>query len=335
MGIENTEFKVESAQFEPRVSNVDITEYKQTNGIWLLDIKIGNERKEVSVFNLRDDRHKEDIAKALISGEPVAAFGIGNYGLAVGIDHPRRGRFPDSWEHYWRFKPDRPKDAHIPILLPPKYWNSIIDFRKIHPEFRKMFTRENLERAYREAVIFHIIAPTFDFAPHINQPALITSKDGKLSVSAFWWDDPDLKEIADIAMRLDPNVLIGISSFNDHGENPAFNYEEVIGYIIRKRRVPFKYVIRDEIGESIGVRSSHPQFKVPEKGDDPVWRVVRKGSVSVEKFLAATHLPFPVEGQEEAPFAPRSHPEKTNLDDLVDKVHRETLGDFLLRKAAQ
>jgi len=53
--IENTEFKVESAQFEPRVSNVDITEYKQTNGIWLLDIKIGNERKEVSVFTTSDE----------------------------------------------------------------------------------------------------------------------------------------------------------------------------------------------------------------------------------------------------------------------------------------
>lgn len=319
---------------ELSASGVNITEFVQQNGMRTLEIKIDGEKKIVPVLNFREDSHKKDIARALISGEPVAAFGIGNYGLAVGVDHPRRGRFSDSWEYYWRFKPDRPRDAHIPILLPPKNWDLIVDLRKIHPQFRRMFYRENLEKMYKEAVISHIIAPTFNFAPHINHPAFVTSKESKNSVSAFWWDDPDLEEIADIAMRLDPNVLIGISSFNDHGENPAFNYEEVKEYVIKKKKVPFKYIVMDPVGESVEVKSSHPQFKVPEKGEKPVWKVVRRGSVSVKRFLRATHMPFNAEGEDEAPFAPRAYPEDINLDSLVDRVHGLTLENYRRRKAA-
>jgi len=333
MNIESSEVRTNFIQPESRTKDIEIVQIKQPDGVWILDIKIGKERHHVKVFHLREDSHKRDIAKALISGEPVAAFGVGNYGLAVGIDHPKRVRSPRAWESYWQFKPQRPKTAKIPILLPPKYWGSIVDRRKIHPKFKPMFTREGLERAYKEAVIFHIVAPSFDYAPHINHPALITSENGRNSVSAFWWHDPDLEEVADLAMRFNQNMLIGISSFNDHGENPAFNYDDVIAYIIRKRRVPFKFIVRDEIGESVGVRSSHPQFKVPEKGDEPIWKVVRKGSRSVERFLEATHLPFGAIGEEEAPFAPRDYPEDANLDHLVDKVHVLTLEDYKRRKA--
>ena len=202
MEIEVPKFRRVPREIGSETSNVDIIERNRNDGLLLLDIKIDHETTIVPVFDLREDSHKREIAKVLISGDPVAAFGVGNYGIAIGIDHPKRGRFPNSWEHYWKFKPDRPRDAKIPILMPPKYWSEIIDFRKIHSGFKPLFNRGQLERAYREAVIFHIVAPSYNYAPHINHPALVTAEDGKNSVSAFWWDDPDLEEIADIAMRL-------------------------------------------------------------------------------------------------------------------------------------
>ncbi|OGD90435.1 hypothetical protein A3J17_00395 [Candidatus Curtissbacteria bacterium RIFCSPLOWO2_02_FULL_40_11] len=334
MEIEVPKFRRVPREIGSETSNVDIIERNRNDGLLLLDIKIDHETTIVPVFDLREDSHKREIAKVLISGDPVAAFGVGNYGIAIGIDHPKRGRFPNSWEHYWKFKPDRPRDAKIPILMPPKYWSEIIDFRKIHSGFKPLFNRGQLERAYREAVIFHIVAPSYNYAPHINHPALVTAEDGKNSVSAFWWDDPDLEEIADIAMRLDPNVLIGISSFNDRGENPAFNYDEVKDYIMRKKKVPFKYIIRDSIGEKVGVKSSHPQFKVPENDEKPVWQVVRRGARSVKRFLQATRLPFEAEGKDSALFAPRAHSEDVDLDNLIDTVHELILRDYSLRKAS-
>lgn len=318
---------------EISVPGVTVKEITYLNGDCNLEIVLNERLKCIPVYNLRNDSHKEDIAKALISGKPGTAFGVGNYGYVVGIDNPRRERHPNSWMEFWNFKPERPKDAHIPILLPPKYWNSIVDFSKIHPDFKSLFTREKLNKLYKDAVIFHIVAPTFDFAPHINHPALITNENGSKSVSAFWWDDPDMEEIADIAIRLDPNMLIGISSFNDHGENPAFSYEEVIGYILKKKRVPFEFIVRDPIGEEVQVRSSHPQFKVPEKGEKGIWKVVRRGSRSVKRFLTATGLPFKADGEHSAPFAPRAYSEDVNLDDLVDLVHERTLQDFSKRRA--
>ena len=316
------------------VPGVNVKEFTHLNGDCRLEIILNETSKVLPVYNIRNDSNKESIAKALVSGKPVAAFGVGNYGLAVGIDNPRRERFPDSWKEFWKFKPVRPHDAHIPILLPPKYWNSIVDFDKIHQGFKGLFTREKLKKLYYDAVIFHIVAPTYDFAPHINIPALITDENGTKSVSAFWWDDPDMEEIADLAIRLDPFMLIGISSFNDHGENPAFNYEEVIGYVLKKKKIPFDFIVRDPIGESVEVKSSHPQFKVPEKGEKPVWKVVRRGSRSVNKFLNATGLQFEAEGENSAPYAPRAHSAETNLDNLVDLVHDLTLKDFSRRRAA-
>ncbi|MBI2031905.1 MAG: hypothetical protein HYT08_04805 [Candidatus Levybacteria bacterium] len=317
---------IEKAEGENR--NQVTVDKSNPNGIWVINATIHGEKvPPISVFNIRNNSHKPNIAKALVSGDPVCAFGIGNYGLAIGIEDPRRGRTPHVWEGWWKFKPERPSDNKVPMLLPWKHWSRVIDKRKTHPKVRPLFEYENLQRLFREGIVFHVKAETFDIAPHIDSRAFIQVENGKRMVSVLLWDDPDLYEVADLAYRQDPQVIVGISSYNPHGENPAFTFEEVIDQIKKTGRIGFKYCVRDSLCEGF-VKSSMAIFVV--EGDH--FYEQRRGSISAERFLAATHLNTYIRTDAEPNYAGRDHPKEEMLDSKVELIQKLAYRDRSLRK---
>lgn len=313
---------------------------KRLNGLWLIDSEIGGQRRQIPIYSWREDSHKRDIAMAIAKGQVGVVFGVGNYGMVKAVADPRRGRHYDSGDRFFSEKIGRQNYSKIPIYAPPKFWDRYLDRRKIHTAARGLFTYENLKRFYNAVTICHIVAPTYDRIPSLD-PIFVTTKQdwvnaGKnpedwvdqRTVSLFWWDDPDGAEVADLVARYDLSLTVGISSFNDHREKPAFTSEDVINYILNKGRVPFDFAVRDDIGETVGVRSSHPQFRVPLVGEEPVWTAVRLGSVSVDKFQKATGLSLPVRILPSTTIAARDWPNDLNLDDRVEQVKLAVEADW-------
>lgn len=316
----------------------------RARGLLIADVEIDGKPRQFPIFHWREDSHKIEIAKRIAKGELGVVFGVGNYGVVKAVGDLRRGRHYDSGDRFFSEKQGRSAYSKIPIYAPFKVWGRYMDRRKIHPYFRDLFTYEGLKSFYEKAVIGHFIVPTFDEHPGLNPIFVTTHEDwvkaGKPSdlwvqqktVSLFWWNDPDASKVADMVARLDPSMTVGISSFNDPGEKPAFCLEDVLNYVRNKKRVPFDFVVRDEIGEAVGVKSSHPQLRVPLVGEEPIWTVVREGSVSIKSFVAATGLPFNAKTNNATTMAARDHPNEIVLDPLVQEVNLRVQQNWRSRK---
>ncbi len=323
--------------------SVDVRYPKDRNLPWIIDTKIGEVRKEIPVYHCREDSHKEEIARHFAEGELCVAFGVGNYGAAVLLDDPRRQKHPESFKGFSLLKPTRQSRDKIPIFIPPKDFYRVVDFDAMHPDFAKFLKdREKREQLWRDGVVCHLVAPVPQSAAYIHPILITTPEDLRKAnkpaeqivnvntASVFWWYDPDWQEIADIAKRYDPFGIAGITSYNEHRKPPAYNFDEVVEFIAQTGKCP-DFVVRDEIGESVGVRSSHPQIRVPLKGEPPEWIVIRKGSISIEGWLKATHSPWPARVLQTATIAARASLPETNLDELVFMVRDRTLEDYQAR----
>lgn len=324
--------------------SVEIKYPKDSKKPWLMDVKIGNQNKQVEVFHCREDSQKEMIARRLAEGTPCVAFGVGLYGLSVVVDDPRRKKNPYAMDAFFVAKLGRNPHAKIPIFISPKDMYLVIDWDAMHPEFAKYLqVREQREKLWREGVAFHLVVPVPKDAHYIHDVLITTPEDLKYAkkpeeqmvdrntVSAFWWHDPDWEEIADKVKRYNPFGIAGISSFNEHGQQPAYTFKEVIKFIYETGKCPFSMVVRDEIGEAIGVKSSHPQYRVPFKGEPAEWVVVRHGAISIDRWLAATDSPFPARKLISATVAARASSREEDLSDLVFEVRDKTIEDYKRR----
>ncbi|MDP3982984.1 MAG: hypothetical protein Q8Q65_02825 [bacterium] len=323
---------------------VDIKYPEGRAGPWIMDVNIDGFRKKIPVYHCREDSQKERIARHFARGDLCVAFGVGNYGTAVLLDDPRRMVNPNAWKGFFNLKPTRELHDKVPIFIPPKDFHKVVDFDAMHPEFAKFLRdREQREKLWRDGVVFHLVAPVPDNAHYIH-PILITTTDDlikankppeqmvpKNTASVFWWHDPDWEDIVDMVTRYNPFGKAGISSFNDHREQPAYTFEEVVEFVLKKKRSPFDFVVRDEVGESVGVKSSHPQFRIPLRGEPPEWIVIRHGSISIDGWLKATNSPFGARVLSTATVAARATSPDINLDELVFTVRDRTLANYQVR----
>jgi len=216
-----------------------------------------------------------------------------------------------------------------------------IDWEAMHPEFAKYLrARERRERLWKDGVAFHLVVPVSPSAHYIHGVFITTPEDLRHTkkpeeqmvdintVSAFWWHDPDWEDIADMVKRYNPFGIAGISSFNEHGQQPAYTFDEVVKFIYDTGKCPFDMVVRDEIGETIGVRSSHSQYRVPLRGEPAEWIVVRRGAIDTDRWLEAIDSPFPARKLSTTTVAVRASTPDTDLSDLVFEVRDRTLEDY-------
>lgn len=321
--------------------NVEIKRFSDSSEPLIMEVTIEDTYREVPVYNCRVDSQHETIAKEFASGKACVAFGVGLYGVAGMVDDPRCKRNPDGAEVFFRAKKGRDPHAKVPIFITPRDMYRVIDFDAMHPEFAKLFSnRDWREKLWQNGVSFHIVFPVPKDAHYIH-PVLITTPNdlrhaGKPeeqmvpvdTVSAFWWYDPDWQEIAYRATSNDPFGIPGISSYNEHGQLPAWVFDDLPKEIYKTGKCPYDMVVRDPVGEPIGVKSSHPQYRVPLRGEKAEWIVIRHGSFSIERWLKAVDSPFPARKLATATVAARATTPDTDLSDLVFEVRDRTLEDY-------
>src|SRR3989344_4800718 len=313
-------------------------------GIWTIDINLEGDKRQIPVFDCRDDSHKETIAQLLANYKVAAAFGVGLYGFSALVEDPRVSRNPNSWKVFYQAKIGRSLDKKIPIQATPKNFYRYMDKSVIHHDFRRYFeSRESRENLYKAGVAFHIMSPIPQDAHYIHpvfiqeHKVFLANENGNLTnivripcVSLFWWHDPDWEEISDRVETLNPNATPGISSANASGKLPAFDFDGMVRFVEDNNAAPFHFAVRDSENEvdkrtkSEQVRSSFPQFRPAFVSEKPEWIVLREGAISTEGFLNAINSPFSARKIETTTMADRDHPNEIVLDEKVFAVRETT-----------
>lgn len=285
----------------------------------------GEVLKSVPVYNVRDPRHHEKIARAIASGDP-GAFDVGIIGILIAVEDPRgnlllkreqakqreeseKGNSDDDLipneEKFWRIKVGRPSSAKVPFMATPRIIPDYVDFDKLHPEFRHLKDRQARERLYKHPL--HVIWPVND-NPKIHRGAFVTtaqdSKNGNPEKPDRWVSedtvcifvpgtDPDWRFIGERAGMYNPHALFGVTSFNLHGELPPFNDEELVSYLERRgpKDLEFEFFVHDPIAKASGLKSSHTQVRLPLVGEEPEIVVVRRGPVAADDIRRWTGYP--------------------------------------------
>lgn len=308
---------------------------KPDNGPWQFTVATEEAEASVPVFDIRDDRHHPEIAKRIASYQSFVAHGAGVYGISVALRDPRMKSHPDRSQVFKDAKPDRSDHDKIPLFAPPKYTLQLVDTGKIHPEMRKYFTRNQMEKAWRIGV-YHIILPILGPHPSVH-PLLVTypedweaSKKPKAqhlpipTFSQIWWHDADYEHVSDISYLENPYASTAISSFNETGEPSAYQLEDAGTYVVNKRRLPFDFITHDSIGEKIPMESSHPQIRPAFVWEEPAWYVHRLGSTSVEAIIRqGIKSDLPIIKLEGAKVASRSRDNDFDITPLVFEFMQE------------
>ncbi len=308
---------------------------RSIGGVRTLNVNNGIEKKIIPVFDLRQQSHHNLIARYYADYKIGVIFGIGLYGATSLVEFPRIGKYPQSAQAFWKVKQDRSVLDRIPLHIHPKDLPSIIDKDAIHEEFLPYIkTRKAREFFYQQGVAIHLIVPVKKDYSRLHPIFVTKPEDWKVkgvpkdqwlnvpTVAAFWWHDPDMEQIYLKVRRLNPHAYAGISSFNDHGEEPAWDEQGVLKYLNKKNKYPFDFMVTDPGSEKRGVKSSHPQIAIPLKGEQSVWKVYRTGATDIEAFLkrlGSQHGYRFVQGVRQAA---RAHKPNMNLDSLILDVQR-------------
>jgi len=309
-----------------------------------VDLRDKNPMISVPVYNCREDSHHMLIASHMANHEPAVAFGVGLYGIGALVHDPRVEEYADSHQAFFRAKSGRSELDRIPLQTPPKDLLEYMDIDKIHPDFKRYFEyREDREDFWNIAIAIHILGPVrknpkihdiFITTPEIWQKKQAPKGQWRdyPTASFFWWHDLDWENIASMIQLKNPDSVMGISSFNEHRENPAWSFEDVLKFIETKRIVPFQLVVTDPIGESVGVKSSFAQLQVPSPKDNPEWVVYRDGPNDLDalmgkltKRFGARHNYRKVEGVR---LAARGHAKDVSLQDKIDLVQQLVKEDY-------
>lgn len=252
---------------------------------------------KIPIFDLRNLDDHEAIASSIAIGARVAFFG-GVWGVFKGVEHTKKEEL-----FFHIIKTGRPKEAKIAMLTQPKVAVDMIDWSKVHPQFRNLQDPQEFDRLWSSHGSFlHIIGPVspelydlpgvFITTPEDFKARYPNLKPIKHSTACFvWHDDPYLENVVKRTEELSPKKIhIGVSTLNTHGQEPPYAYEELIGYLSDGRIDPraIDLVVRDKIYEDYEAFGSHTQIRVPLDSEEPVLKVVRIGSLSPDGFRNST-----------------------------------------------
>ena len=308
---------------------------KPDYGPWQFTVSTQETEATIPVFDIRNNDDHKEIGARIADYQSFIAHGAGVYGIAVGLKDPRIKSHPDKTQVFKEAKPDRNDSDKIPLFAPPKYTLPLVNHSLIHPDQRKHFTRDQMEKSWKIGV-YHVILPILEPHPSIH-PLFITypedwqksnkPKGQHLPVATFsqiWWHDQDFENVSDIAFLENPYGITAISSFNDKGEPPAFQLEDAGTYVSAKKRLPFDFIIRDSEGEQIPLKSSHPQIRPAFTWEEPGWYVHRLGSTSVEAVVRqGIKSDLPIVYLEGATYASRDYPNDFDITPMVFEFMRK------------
>lgn len=299
----------------------------------LLHIKFqGGQEKTIPVLDCRRESHHEMIASTAASGKPFTYFGVGLYGLSAIVESPSVNPQARGSRAFFEAKSGRKETDKVPVFGIPESLKQLMDIDLIHPEFRMVL--DDPDYIWKLGNALHIIAPirkdsridpVFVTTPEIAKEKGLPNQKVN-TASFFWWDDPDGYKIARRISELSPEGIGGISSFNEHGEAPAWNLDGVIDFVSKKGIAPFDMVVTDSIAEPIGIRSSFDQVGIPTIYDDPVWKFYREGPLNKERFVGDLNKKYGTDFgyviMPTAKVASRSNADEAYLDDALQTVQK-------------
>lgn len=297
----------------------------------LLHVAFRNGREKIiPVLDCRQDSHHEMIASIAASGKPFTYFGVGLYGLSAVVESPNVNPDARGSRAFFEAKSGRKETDKVPVFGSPKDLKKMMDIDLVHPEFRRFL--DDPDYMWKLGNALHIVAPIKD-DPRIDQVFVTTPEVAKEkglpeqkvnTASFFWWDDPDGEKISKRISELSPEGVGGISSFNEHGEAPAWNLDGVIDFVSKKGIAPFDMVVTDSIAEPIGVTSSFDQVGIPTIYDDPVWKFYREGPLNKDRFVGELNRKYGTDfGYVVVPtakIASRLNADEAYLDDALQHV---------------
>lgn len=280
--------------------------------------------KSVPILSIRNPEDHHRIGETIASGVPVA-FEVGVIGVLLAVNDPYTP-LPDNWKAFWEIKRGRQSTDKVPMYMPPEHQWKIVDFEKLHPEFRKLKSMPEREKLYGNLPL-HIIMPFKEKAKDVNTKVFVTyPEDAKNkpqdmqvpvpTVCLFFQEDRDWRYVAEHAMKVNPFAYYGVTSFNDHGEPSPWTLDDLADYTVKKGILPpYDAIVEDPIFRMANIMSSHTQVRLPLVGEDPTIKIVRMGPVSGEMIEKQTG--YKTEVLPSAKFAASGHPEGTDLSENV------------------
>lgn len=276
------------------VSHPDFQDYPEGVHLLVFDKSCENnetQRQPVPIFDAREEDHRGLIAQHYSNYDEMGVVhGVGLYGAVWPV------RSSDTTNAAGERVKEKLPGEKAPIYILPEDLAKVTDVEQIHDDFRQYFENEQaIKGLYKNAPAIHLIVPVKEntdiSSVFITYPEdwakKGASEEQHLSVptiSAFYWYDPDHERIAAMTKEYLQDGNIAISSFNKHGEQPAWEFKDLLKYI-EANGCPFDYVVHDPLIEQISVGSSFVQIAPPLKGEDACWKVYRTGPTAIDKYL--------------------------------------------------
>lgn len=276
-------------------SEVQLSIQEGENGIRFLTIP--EMSRSIPVYDFRNLDHQQEIAHSLASEGKVAMF-AGVWGIFKGIKQNTRRE-----EFFQIAKPGRPTEAKIPALMRPEDSVTLIDWSKVHPDFRFLSKLWEFEKLWKlHPGYLHIIAPVrptlysfpgiFQTSPEEFKKRYPNAESVPYITASFLFrEDPYLRHLATLVGRFShTRIFVGASTLNPHKKEPPYSFEELKKSLIN-REIPVEaidLIVEDELYADFDAFGSHSQMVIPLLGEKPVFRMIRQGSLGIERFSQLT-----------------------------------------------
>ena len=284
--------------------------------------------RKIPIFSIRNPKHRAPIARSIVSGH-VGVLEAGVMGVLIAVpNNPSVDNYVGK--KFWEVKRGRGSSDKVPVMMLPENHDEIVDYSKIHPDFAYLKYPEKRHEFFGKYP-FHTILPVLSDVILNRDVFVTTPEDSQKKPQDQWVSEPTVciffpggdgawENVAKIARDINPDVHLGVSSLNDHGEQPPYNLDQLVSFINRKQRVDFDFIIQDPISRAAQIKSSHTQIRLPFKSEAPEIIIIRDGSVSPGKI--SEHTGHPVKILESVRFASHGHPENIRLKGLDDRINQ-------------
>ncbi|MCL4367091.1 hypothetical protein M1563_02890 [Patescibacteria group bacterium] len=245
----------------------------------------------VVLLSFRNPRHLNRVVDELTEDRPIAFHGWGVSGVGKRVDEEANSKA------FWFYKEGRALGSKIPLLEPPEYLVEHVDWASVHPLYRYLSDPNEMKKLWKDVLPFHVIFPYKQGGKTLSNDVITPAFDPAVApetpvptMCAFWIEDPALINMMHKIKQEDPGYQVGVSSLNMSGALPPFNTQELINYLQEHKITHYNLVIEDPIAERFDIASSHSQLLIPLQGEDPVWKMKRRGSLSASGFSKLTGL---------------------------------------------
>ena len=268
-----------------------------TNGVQHLVIP--EHSKRIPIYNFRDLRHHEEIAKALSAGERMLMF-AGVWGAFKTV---KRNTTVEEFFHK-QIKPGRPWEAKIPLMARTIDAKQMLDWSEIHEDFRFLQDYSEFKKLLTSHPAFvHIVGPVRHNLYSLPEIFITTPEDYSTryegndaicvpTISIINRNDPYLLHLQTLASLryFHTTMYLGVSTANPHAKQPPYTHGELFRQIANGETPAeaVDLIVEDQIYEKYNALGSHTIARLPLNGERPTIKILRIGSLSPERFERAT-----------------------------------------------